>query len=283
MVQRAVAYVKQFGHDLGSVIATEDYRQELLGAVDLPKDAPPPIQISPGVQVQPAAPLGSRTSQAQSLRASFLFVQLPGNEGWIGFRDVLEVNGKRVDSRTKTQLEIAGESALDKWRRLSEESARYNLGSITRTANVPTFALLVLYPDNQARFSFTTSGEARTAGEPTCDVTFQETNSPTIIRSAVGADMPSSGTFRIEPTTGRVIRSELIAGSTKTGVASKSLVQVRARPQAAGMAAKGDARGIRRPLGRTTAVRGTLLELSTRRSHLHAATRLLRQLLLPTR
>jgi hypothetical protein len=137
------------------------------------------------------------------------------------------VNGKTVghDARGRTPLEAAGESALDRWRRLSEESARYNIGSITRTLNVPTFALLVLHPGNQARFSFTAAGEDHATKVPTCDVAFQETDSPTIVRSGVGADVPTSGTFRLEAATGRVVRSELIAGSTTAGVALKAIVQ----------------------------------------------------------
>jgi hypothetical protein len=64
-----------------------------------------------------------------------------------------------------------------------------------------------------------------------CDVAFQETSSPTIIRNGVGADVPSSGTFRIDPGTGRVVRSELIAGSTATGVGLKALVQYERDPK----------------------------------------------------
>jgi hypothetical protein len=227
VVQRAVAYVVRFGHELGSVIATEDYRQELLGVVEPPKHVAPPITIAPGVQVQPATPMTTRPALRQTLRSSFLFVQLPDDQGWVGFRDVLEVNGKRVgpDGRNRTELEVAGESSLDRWRRLSAESARYNIGSIERTLNVPTFALVVLHPGNQGRFSFTSSVEDRTADGSTCDVAFQETGSPTIVRSGFGADVPSSGTFRLEPATGRVLRSELIAGSTTAGVALKALVQ----------------------------------------------------------
>jgi len=35
-------------------------------------------------------------------------------------------------------------AARDQWRALEEEGARYNIGSIRRTLNVPTFVLLFL-------------------------------------------------------------------------------------------------------------------------------------------
>jgi hypothetical protein len=227
VVERAVEYVTQFGQALGSVVATEEYRQEVLGLAEPERYAPPPITISQGIQVQPAAPMTAQTGLRQTLRSSFLFVQLPDEQGWVGFRDVLEVNGKRVgaDAKSRTPLDKPGESSLDRWRRLSEESARYNIGSIMRTLNVPTFALLVLHPENQARFSFTPAGHDRPAEKAACDVAFQETASPTIVRTGVGADMRSSGTFRLDAATGRVLRSELIAGSTTAGVGLKATVQ----------------------------------------------------------
>jgi hypothetical protein len=168
----------------------------------------------------------TRTALRQTLRSSFLFVRLPDEQAWVGFRDVLEVNGRRVasDARGRAPIEKPGESSLDRWRRLSEESARYNIGSITRTLNVPTFALLVLHPENGERFSFTPATSDQPAATGMCDVAFQETASPTIVRSGVGADMPTSGTFRLDAATGRVARSELIAGSTAAGVAVKATV-----------------------------------------------------------
>src|SRR5262245_37778621 len=74
VVGRAVAYVAKFGQELGSVIASEDYRQELAGPVDVPTQVAPPISISPGVQALPAPPLANRQRQVQSIRSSFLFV-----------------------------------------------------------------------------------------------------------------------------------------------------------------------------------------------------------------
>ena len=226
IVARAVTYVAQFGQALGSVVATEDYRQELVGVAEPAGFAPPSITIAPGIQVQPAAPMTARIGLRQTLRSSFLFVRFPDEQAWVGFRDVLEVNGRRVagEAGGRTTIERPGENSLDRWRRLSEESARYNIGSITRTLNVPTFALLVLHPENGERFSFTPATGDQPAASGTCDVAFQETGSPTIVRSGLGADMPTSGTFRLDAATGRVARSELIAGSSTAGVALRASV-----------------------------------------------------------
>lgn len=231
VVARASGFVHELGEALGGVIADEDYRQELVGAVDeTPQAIPPPITIVGTVRVQPAAPMTKRTGEVRTLKSSFLFVRLPAEETWVGFRDVDKVNGKAVGGK-KAPLEVNGETSLDRWKRLSDDSARYNVGSITRTLNVPTFALIVLHRSNLSRFTFTTvpaAPETRAPGSEvrqTCVVAFEETASPTIVRSAVGADLPSSGTFRIDVATGRVLQSELVTGSTQAGVGSTSTVR----------------------------------------------------------
>jgi hypothetical protein len=225
VVRRAVAFVRQLGQELGSVVASEDYRQELVGPVDeSPQPTPPPITIMGSIRVTPAAPMTRRHTEVQTLRSSFLFVRLPAEETWVGFRDVERVNGRRVgDARSPAPLDGAAETSIDRWRRLSQDSARHNIGTITRTLNVPTFALIVLHASNTSRFAFTASADPSVPG--VCVVAFQETASPTIVRGALGADVPSSGTFRIEPATGRVRQSELVTGSAAAGVGSTSVVR----------------------------------------------------------
>ncbi len=227
VVQRAVAFVHQLGQDLGGVIADEAYTQELVGAVDESlQPTPPPITIVGNIRVTPSAPMTKRSGERRTLESSFLFVRLPAEETWLGFRDVQKVNGRRVgDASARTPLAVAGETSLERWRRLSADSARYNVGTITRTLNVPTFALIVLHASNTSRFAFAAAPDAAAPASGVCVVSFQETASPTIVRGALGADMPSSGTIRIDAATGRVAQTELIAGSTAAGVGSTSTVR----------------------------------------------------------
>lgn len=91
---------------------------------------------------QPVAPMTARTGQNQTLRSSFLFVRLPDQQVWVGFRNVLEVNGRRVASgaRGRAAIEKPGESSLDRWRRLSEESARYLAQSGERLSCVARYS-----------------------------------------------------------------------------------------------------------------------------------------------
>lgn len=225
VVDRAISHVDLLGKELGSVIATERYIQELglpaAGGSRLDTPAPP---VSGPVTAYATPPLAERPSATHTIQSEFLFVRLPDDDQtWLGFRDVQRVNGRRVDAARRAAIDVPGETGLDRWQRLSEESARYNIGAPARTTNVPTFALVVLHPRNRARFSFTSRLESR-ARDPRCVVVFQETSSPTIVRSAIGAALPASGSFLVEPSSGRIEQSELVVGSDAAGVASQTTV-----------------------------------------------------------
>jgi len=99
-----------------------------------------------------------------------------------------------------------------------EESSRYNIGNLQRTVNVPVLALVVLDPDNQGRFRFKRSerrdpllGRGRAQPSDVWVIEYQEVQKQTMIRTTNGRDLSAHGRFWIEPATGRVVSSELVA------------------------------------------------------------------------
>jgi len=112
---------------------------------------------------------------------------------------------------------------------VTDPSADYNIGEITRTVNSPLFAIKFLEAANRWRCRFKTSSDrlpATVAGQPDVPgafrtsievwvVEYEERERPTLIRDAAnrGRDVPARGRFWIEADTGRVIMSELVAQS----------------------------------------------------------------------
>ena len=96
-------------------------------------------------------------------------------------------------------------------KRMADESARFNLGSIVRTINMPTLALMFLRSDMQDRLTFTLGGTKKIDGRSTVELRFAEHAMPRIIASIDAA--PAGGRFWLEPDSGRVIRSELVVDS----------------------------------------------------------------------
>jgi hypothetical protein len=160
--------------------------------------------------------LGGQPSRDRRLRSELALVNTP-DFGWIGFRDVFEVDGQRVGNRQGRLQELFAapltEETLGRARALANESARFNLGSVQRTVNYPTMALAFLREASQGRSSFRRDESARIDDVPTWVVEFEETRRPTLIASQPDesgiSDLPASGRFWIEPDSGRVRRSQV--------------------------------------------------------------------------
>jgi hypothetical protein len=89
------------------------------------------------------------------------------------------------------------------------ESARYNIGDMVRTVNVPTLALEFLEPAAQARSRFRKTAEETVGGTLAWVVSFEERARPTRIRTPRGQDVKTKGRVWIDPGTGRILKSEL--------------------------------------------------------------------------
>ena len=109
-------------------------------------------------------------AEHQVTTAELLMVMLPGTTGWVSFRDVLTVNKRPVrdhEERLLKLLQSPQSNALEQARRIARESARFNLGSIIRTMNVPDMALEYLQPRHGDRIRF----ETLTAADPAIPTT----------------------------------------------------------------------------------------------------------------
>ena len=186
LLERAGRYVAGYASAFSNVSAEEVYGQEY---------------IDPG-----------RRRTVRRSRADVVFMSLPGDVPWTVFRDVVEVDGRPVgdrEARLKLLFAESPDTAVEKARRVLEESSRYNLGPLRRTVNFPTLALTFLLPANQARFAFETKGRRSVRGTDTVEVEYAEKTRPTIVHDDSGHDVRSRGRLWIDPETGAVVRSVL--------------------------------------------------------------------------
>jgi hypothetical protein len=183
VMRRVAAYVDAYGERASIVVATERYTQE-------------------------ARTAESSEPKRRRILADFAIVKVDALRGWQGFRDVVEVDGERVadrDDRLVRLLMQAG-GRFDEARRLSDESARFNIGAVFRNFNVPTTTLFFFTPDNLDRFKFTAKG---VDGGGTWEIAFRESSRPTLIRTPDGRSVPSQGRLWVDPAYGTVLRTLL--------------------------------------------------------------------------
>jgi hypothetical protein len=183
IVRRMGAYVQAYGEKASIVVATERYTQQVNEA-------------------DRAAP------ERRVTVADFAIVKAEGLGGWVGFRDVVEADGARIPDRQGRLLRVlsASSGSMDEARRLSDESARFNIGPIVRNFNVPTTALFFFRPDNLDRFKFS---RKRVEGDGTWEIAFRETERPTLIRTPDGKSVPSEGSVWVNAADGTVLRTSL--------------------------------------------------------------------------
>jgi hypothetical protein len=193
LLERLGHYVTGFERDLAAVVSEEDYLQEVHGG---------------------PAPFGDQ----RSLRSDLL-LSMAGNLGWVGFRDVFEVDGKPVRDRNDRLVDLFLKPTADSGnqvRRLVDESARLNLGWVNRTINVPTMALQFARSADQHRSEFTLSGTTKVKSTTAREIHFREIARPRVIKTDDWA--AAAGRFWIEEDSGRVVRTELRFTTVKTTV-----------------------------------------------------------------
>ncbi len=191
VLARAADYVATYQQDLGSVIADEEYVQ----AVD-----------------------GGRS---QRMRSELLVFSPPDDERWLVFRDVIEVDGQLVEDREQRLADLFQETpeipaALEL--KLRAESARFNIGFISRDLNLPTMALQLLADAERSRFVFEKTGTERLGGISTWTIAFRAVELPALIRDAQGQDLLSYGTVWIAPDSGRVLQTDFRVADEAIGL-----------------------------------------------------------------
>ena len=204
VMRRVHSYVSVYeDHELSTVMARERYHQQLLAS-------------------------DAKIKAERIMLSDYLLIQLL-DEDWVALRDVYEVDGVAVGSRTARLRKLftgprdqLGERAM----KMAEETAAFNLGDdYYRTVNLPTYALRMLRPADRKRMAFTQAGEERVADTTTWVIAFRETKGPTFSATPEGTDVPAHGRFWVDPITGVVVQSEMILGETR-GVPARATITV---------------------------------------------------------
>ena len=188
LLERASGYVSRYERDVSAIVSEEDYVQDARN-------------------LQPF----SRTERR--LRSDLLVIA-DDDYGWVGFRDVFEVDGRPIHDRDERLSKLFLRPVTDAKHRaaqISRESARFNISvpeySFARTINYPFMALRFIRQGDQSRSRFKIDGTKIIDGVRTIGVAFDERARPRMITSSDGS--PARGRFWIEPESGRILATEL--------------------------------------------------------------------------
>lgn len=189
--ERVSDYLATFEKDYAKLIADERYKQ-----------------TSKQKRVER---LSDKTqTQEREIRSDILAAPDSGSR-WLSFRDVYSVDGTPIrdrDARLEKLFAGAGENKFVEARRIADEGSRFNLGTISRNINQPSMPLMFITNENRARSAFRIGRYERLGDTDTVVVEFEESRRPTLVKSGT-RDLPATGSFWIEPSTGRVMKASV--------------------------------------------------------------------------
>lgn len=191
VLERVAGYLGVFEKDYARLIADERYKQTL--------------------KQKRVLRLSDKTAtETREIRSDILAAPDTGSR-WLSFRDVYSVDGRPVrdrDARLETLFAGAGANRFVEARRIADEGARFNLGTLSRNINQPSMPLTFMTSENRARSAFRIARHETVAGVDAVVIDFEETARPTLVKSGP-RNVPATGSFWIEPLTGRVLKASI--------------------------------------------------------------------------
>ncbi|MEX2271873.1 MAG: hypothetical protein WD690_10400 [Vicinamibacterales bacterium] len=196
IVAAAARWIPRFNQNLSGLLFRERYRQQL------------------------ALAAGIAGPRERIIEANVFLLKLPPPRDFVLFRDVYKIDHRAVGDHTERLEKLlaagASDDVLQQARRLTDASARHNVGRYTRNVNIPTMALEYLAPEMIGRLRTRVAGTETVARLPAVIVEFEETARPTLVRGV--GDVPAKGRYWIHAESGAVIRAELeLTGQRTTG------------------------------------------------------------------
>ena len=210
VLARAAGYVASYQEQLRGLVAEETYIQNSTSNVFGGNLR--------GSRVRP-------TREGRRLRSDLLLVKLGDDDWWLQFRDVFEVDREPVrdrDSRLYKLFVDGKANARSMAEAIQAESARYNIGPVVRTINIPILGLLFFERGVQPGMTFK-RGESgnikRLADLAPADriwmIEFNEVRKGTMVKGENNRDLPSRGRVWIDSATGRILRTSVITEDTE--------------------------------------------------------------------
>ena len=199
---RAARYVADYQTRLAAIVSEEHYRQQVLGT----------------------SRAGRASRQYRQLKSDVLLVKPADDDSWVQFRDVFEVDSKPVRDRDQRLYRLFVDANPDRVKQVATiqaESARYNIGPVVRTINIPIMGMLFFSAGGQevCEYKRLDTGNVKALSKLAAPadiwlIEFKEVKPNTMVRGEGGRDLPSHGRAWIDSRTGRVLRTEQISVDT---------------------------------------------------------------------
>jgi hypothetical protein len=132
IMRRVGGYVEQYGGQASLLVAVEHYSQSVTVERVVTADSRGPVRgLGTNRTAETIVTLGAPATEKRRLVSEFALVANKSvSGGWLGYRDVIEVDGKPLADRGGRLQGLFQSDAPDQQeaRRITEEGSRYNIG-----------------------------------------------------------------------------------------------------------------------------------------------------------
>jgi len=148
-------------------------------------------------------------TQMRRLEGELFMTYLEADGEWITVHDVANVDGRPLADREDLRRLLQADGVQGVVSRVANRNAQFNIGTIVRNFNEPTLPLLILEEKRLENSRFRRAGIENDGDTTLVTLSFEERERTTLIRSATGGSVRSSGTFVVEAGSGRVRESTM--------------------------------------------------------------------------
>ena len=223
LLRRAGDYVRGFEQDFSTVISDEAYRQR----AERVRSA---VNTGTGRNSGRATTM-TLSSDNRAIESEMLFTWLPDERSWLAVRNAVKVDRREIAGSTDRLTRALSDPArLSRLRQLADEGARFNIGTIFRNFNDPTFVLRFLDPALQPRFAFSLSRKETIRHALAWKIAFVERERPALTQSSSGNDLPASGSVWLNAANGAVVKTSVALHDIRTGMSAQIAVDFDPNP-----------------------------------------------------
>ena len=203
LVAFASRWTVRFDQNLSGLLFRERYLQSVSVGVG------PGLEFSRSLDMMSVSAAAGRRG-ARLLEANVFMLHVPASRAFVVYRDVYKNNDTAVTDHTERLQKLLVDGTADairQARRLTDASARLNIGAVRRNINIPTLAFEYLTPERVGGLRLRQVGTDTIDGLPVVIVEFEEIARPTLVRGRNDTDAPATGRFWIHPESGAVPRA----------------------------------------------------------------------------
>jgi hypothetical protein len=170
-----------------------------------------------------------RLTRQRDMKGEMYLAFIPADGEWISVHDIMEVDGAPLRNRDDLRQLMRHGDVRGAAMRVANRNATFNIGRLGRNFNEPMLPLLLLDPKRLKTLDIERRSIVQAGDRTRVELGYKEKQRPTLVRSTTGPHLYGTGTFTVEPVTGRIEKT--VYEIKDKGVSSRLVTEYALEPR----------------------------------------------------